>query len=326
MEWNDYFKNSIFRKSLVISLILHAGLIGVLSAMGLYIPPPVPKVIRLSLVRLPPPQQEIPMVSPSELPPQGNPDGKSSDKAFLSKPKATPKEKKASTQKSVVKPKPKPTSKPTPKPKPKEAAKPKPKKPVNPSPKPESESKPKPVVQKNKEAAAPVPSTPEAAHEEPALSLDDILDATSDFEATPTHENVPQQELSNAAKSLLEGIDTVDVIEFGTDETSTLGVPGGTQISPEDASIFHQHLKSTITPIWGLPPQLRGLKLQAMVRFRIKRNGEIVSATLEKRSESDLFNSSIQALLKHLKYLPALPDSYPDQQYELGVRFTPGQF
>ena len=73
---------------------------------------------------------------------------------------------------------------------------------------------------------------------------------------------------------------------------------------------------------WEVPIHLKESQVTVAIMFEINKKGEILSWELEE-SGSPALHNSVYNLMKNLQYLPALPNSYPENTYIFGVRFSP---
>jgi len=83
--------------------------------------------------------------------------------------------------------------------------------------------------------------------------------------------------------------------------------------------------KSWIESNWIYPPALVGLAkkdLEAVVILRIKRNGEIIKFWFKKKSNDDIFNTSIIKAIEKSNPLPPLPEGYKKRYEEIEIHFS----
>ncbi len=88
---------------------------------------------------------------------------------------------------------------------------------------------------------------------------------------------------------------------------------------------YHQQLKGLLSERWEVPIHLIESQFTAEIQFEITKNGRLLSWSMEESANSTL-NKSVKNLLKNLQFLPSLPESYPEDSYKFGVRFTPANF
>lgn len=74
-----------------------------------------------------------------------------------------------------------------------------------------------------------------------------------------------------------------------------------------------------------MPIHLIESQFTAVIQFEIKKNGRLLSWKMKDSANSAL-NKTLKNLLKNLQFLPSLPESYPEDSYKFGVRFTPANF
>jgi len=73
---------------------------------------------------------------------------------------------------------------------------------------------------------------------------------------------------------------------------------------------------------WEVPIHLKESQVTVAIMFEINKNGEILNWELEE-SGSPALQNSVNNLMKSFQFLPALPNSYPENSYIFGVRFSP---
>jgi hypothetical protein len=88
---------------------------------------------------------------------------------------------------------------------------------------------------------------------------------------------------------------------------------------------YHQQLKGLLSERWEVPIHLIESQFTAEIQFEITKNGRLLSWSMEESANSTL-NKTVKNLLKNLQFLPSLPESYPEDSYKFGVRFTPANF
>ena len=71
-----------------------------------------------------------------------------------------------------------------------------------------------------------------------------------------------------------------------------------------------------------MPIHLKESQVTVVIMFEINKNGKILNWELEE-SGSPALHNSVNNLMKNLQYLPKLPNSYPENSYIFGVRFSP---
>ena len=88
---------------------------------------------------------------------------------------------------------------------------------------------------------------------------------------------------------------------------------------------YHKQLEVFLSKRWEVPIHLIENELSVVIQFEITKSGRLIDSSIEE-SQNAAFNKTIQKLLKNLQFLPSLPESYPEDLYKFGVRFTPANF
>jgi TonB family protein len=74
-----------------------------------------------------------------------------------------------------------------------------------------------------------------------------------------------------------------------------------------------------------VPIHLIESQFTAVIQLEITKNGRLLSWSIEESLNSAL-NKTVKKLMKNLRFLPSLPESYLEDSYKFGVRFTPVNF
>jgi len=88
---------------------------------------------------------------------------------------------------------------------------------------------------------------------------------------------------------------------------------------------YHKQLKVFLSKRWEVPIHLIENELSVEIKFEITKSGRLLNSSIVE-SQNAAFNKTIEKLLKNLQFLPSLPESYPEDFYKFGVRFTPSNF
>ncbi|MGY8700570.1 MAG: TonB C-terminal domain-containing protein, partial [bacterium] len=96
-------------------------------------------------------------------------------------------------------------------------------------------------------------------------------------------------------------------------------------LNPVELKGYHQQLKGFLSERWEVPIHLIESQFTAVIQLEITKNGRLLSWSMEE-SENSALNKTVKKLLKNLRFLPSLPESYPEDSYKFGVRFTPANF
>ncbi|RMF93893.1 MAG: TonB family protein [Candidatus Schekmanbacteria bacterium] len=89
--------------------------------------------------------------------------------------------------------------------------------------------------------------------------------------------------------------------------------------------LYYDRIWFKIKESWILPdiPEVDESKLTAIVLIKIRKDGEIIERSFEKRSGNYIFdNSAMKAIIK-ANPLPPVPEGLADDILEVGVRFIP---
>lgn len=93
----------------------------------------------------------------------------------------------------------------------------------------------------------------------------------------------------------------------------TAGKAGGTIIDD-----YYAKIRSDIWQNWDLPPSMADKNLEAIISFRVAKDGFVQSVRIEKSSGNGLFDRSVLRAIA--KSSPLAPPPY---ELEIGVRFYP---
>jgi len=85
---------------------------------------------------------------------------------------------------------------------------------------------------------------------------------------------------------------------------------------------YRYELNEFLSEKWEVPINLIESNYSALVKFKIKKNGRLLSWEIEESANSVL-KKTLENLLKNLQFFPSLPESYSRDSYEFEVKFTP---
>jgi len=85
-------------------------------------------------------------------------------------------------------------------------------------------------------------------------------------------------------------------------------------------------VSSRVHSNWSIPPGLkpRG-DILAIIEIKIMRDGSLAYAGFEKRSGNSYYDDSAMKAVKKSAPFPPLPEGFPDNSLEIGIRFHPSQ-
>jgi len=91
--------------------------------------------------------------------------------------------------------------------------------------------------------------------------------------------------------------------------------------------IYYGLIWSKIKDAWVLPENMTssGKNLEAIIAIRIRKDGEIVKAWVEKSSGNTYFDQSALRAVSKANPLPPVPEGYSEEYFELGIRFFPSE-
>ena len=118
-------------------------------------------------------------------------------------------------------------------------------------------------------------------------------------------------------------------VTIGSAGAVETGEPGTGGASSGFMSIKHKMyynlIWQRIRDAWVLPEGvLRGKKdLETIIAIRIARDGQIVDIQFEKKSGNPYLDESALRAIKKANPLPPLPPGFEEDEFDVGVRFTP---
>ncbi|MEC7165627.1 MAG: energy transducer TonB, partial [SAR324 cluster bacterium] len=102
--------------------------------------------------------------------------------------------------------------------------------------------------------------------------------------------------------------------------------PTSEQLSNQEALAYSEQINNVILALWDVPFHLVDSNLTVVVRFTVQPSGKVMKYRVEDLSGNKALDNSVLTLIRDLRMLPPLPDSYTLPIYEFGVRFSPKQF
>ncbi|MBL4824612.1 MAG: TonB C-terminal domain-containing protein [SAR324 cluster bacterium] len=152
----------------------------------------------------------------------------------------------------------------------------------------------------------------------PKISLKSILTQVAKFPDRLKVFEVSKKPLSAPVTKLLSLLTPVTL-------QNTLPEKERPNLNARELKEYHQELKGYLSERWEVPIHLIESQFTAVIQFEIKKNGRLLSWKMKDSANSAL-NKTLKNLLKNLQFLPSLPESYPEDSYKFGVRFTPANF
>jgi len=152
----------------------------------------------------------------------------------------------------------------------------------------------------------------------PQISLRSILTQVGNFPGRLKKSEVSSKALSGQVGKILTLLTPV-TLQDALPEKKSLN------LNAVELKEYRQQLKGFLSERWEVPIHLIESQFTAEIQFEITKNGRLLSWSMEESANSAL-NKTVKKLLKNLQFLPSLPESYPEDSYKFGVRFTPANF
>ena len=162
-----------------------------------------------------------------------------------------------------------------------------------------------------------VPLTTKIKNKTPQISIRSILTQVGKFPGRLKKSENSKKRLSGQVGKILTLLTPVTLQNFPEKKSLNL--------NPVELKGYHQQLKVFLSERWEVPIHLIGRQFTAVIQLEITKNGRLLSWSIEESKNSAL-NKTLKKLLKNLRFLPSLPESYPEDSYKFGVRFTPANF
>jgi colicin import membrane protein len=110
-------------------------------------------------------------------------------------------------------------------------------------------------------------------------------------------------------------------------ETATASGPRGTGIEPDFyLKLYLSAVYQKIHDHWVLPDlQNWDNSLEAVLVITLNRNGTVANTYFERKSDNIYFNQFVLKAVKDAAPLPPFPDQLEENDFEIGLRFKPGE-
>ena len=159
----------------------------------------------------------------------------------------------------------------------------------------------------------------------PPYTLSKILTQIEKFPERVNEKLISNKQLSAPVVSLLSLLPQkifqknvqVSSSFFGANEKNTIS-----SFNSNELKIYLKKLSKFISEGWEVPIHLKESQVKVAIMFEINKNGKLLNWELEE-SGSPALQNSVNNLMRNLKFLPALPESYQENSYIFGVRFSP---
>jgi len=159
----------------------------------------------------------------------------------------------------------------------------------------------------------------------PQYTLINILNQVEKFPERVNVELSSNKRLSAPVVSLLSLLPPASIQRKVQGNSSFISANEQNNIASFDSKELKNYLNRLsqfLSEGWEVPIHLKESKVTVAIMFEINKNGRILNWKLEE-SGSPALHNSVNNLMKNLKFLPALPKSYPENSYIFGVRFSP---
>jgi len=83
-------------------------------------------------------------------------------------------------------------------------------------------------------------------------------------------------------------------------------------------------VNETIKPFWHVPLELDP-SLQVLMKVKVAKNGLVLTYEPVEISGNWVFDRSVKKIFANLGRLPPLPEEFPGEVTEIGLRFTSSQ-
>ncbi len=156
-------------------------------------------------------------------------------------------------------------------------------------------------------------------------TLKNILTQVEKFPERVNIEQISNKQLSAPVVSLLSLLPHSNSLSKVPVKKSYISTNKHNNISIFDSKELKNYLNSLskfLSEGWEVPIHLKESQVTVAIMFEINKNGKILNWELEE-SGSPALHNSVTNLMKNFQYLPALPNSYPENSYIFGVRFSP---
>ena len=178
------------------------------------------------------------------------------------------------------------------------------------------------IIKKQKKLPA---STIKKIVPKPQHTLSNILTQVEKFPERVNVELSSNKQLSVPVVSLLSLLPNTNLQEKFQRNSKFINVSERNNIASIDSNELKNYLNGLskiLSNGWEVPIHLKESQVTVAITFEINKNGRILNWKLEE-SGSQALHYSVNNLMKNLQFLPALPNSYPENTYIFGVRFSP---
>jgi len=162
------------------------------------------------------------------------------------------------------------------------------------------------------------PVTTKIKNKTPQISIRSILTQVGKFPGRLKKTEISKKPLSGQVGKILTLLTPVTLQDALPKKKSL-------NLNAVELKEYRQQLKGFLSERWEVPIHLIESQFTAEIQFEITKNGRLLSWSMEESANSAL-NKTVKKLLKNLQFLPSLPESYPEDSYKFGVRFTPANF
>ena len=149
----------------------------------------------------------------------------------------------------------------------------------------------------------------------PQISLKSIITQAGKFPGRLKKSEVLRKPLSEQVGKILTMLTPVTFL-------NALQEKRGLNLNTVELKEYRVQLEGFLSERWEVPIHLIESQFTAEIQFEITKKGRLLSWSI-KESTNAVFNKTVKKLLKNLQFLPSLPESYPEDSYKFGVRFTP---
>jgi len=148
----------------------------------------------------------------------------------------------------------------------------------------------------------------------PQISLKSILKQVEKFPESLDQEEVSNIKFSGKVGELITLLAPAKI-------KNELPKEGRLNLNFNELKQFRNSLDEFLSERWEVPIHLRGSNYSVFVQFEIKKNGRLLTWNIEK-SSNYVLEKTLSNLLKNLQFLPSLPESYPEDSYKFGIKFS----
>ncbi len=178
-------------------------------------------------------------------------------------------------------------------------------------------------------ASPPMPAAPAAKETPPAPVPPSKEEPKKEELAQPVEKPKPKPQPKPAEGKPAQTVPRADIAKGDTSSTEAGEGAGETGVAADGISFdggafpydaFVARMRHKIAAAWQVPAGSQTVERQAVIYFRVHRNGEITHVSIEQPSSVFLFDQSCQRAVIQAAPFPPLPRGYADEY--LGVHFT----